>query len=93
MFRLFRGADACVVSSLHDGMNLVAKEFVSSREDNAGVLILSSFTGASRELSEALIVNPYDTEEMASAIGLALAMPIEEQAERMKLMRQQVKGV
>jgi trehalose 6-phosphate synthase len=91
VFRLFRGADACVVSSLHDGMNLVAKEFVSSRDDNAGVLILSSFTGASRELSEALIVNPYDTEEMASAIGLALAMPIEEQAERMKLMRQQVK--
>jgi trehalose 6-phosphate synthase len=93
VFRLFRGADACVVSSLHDGMNLVAKEFVSSREDNAGVLILSSFTGASRELSEALIVNPYDTEEMASAIELALTMPIEEQAERMKLMRQQVKGV
>ncbi|MCK1390501.1 trehalose-6-phosphate synthase [Bradyrhizobium sp. 1] len=91
VFRLFRAADACVVSSLHDGMNLVAKEFVSSREDNAGVLILSSFTGASRELSEALIVNPYDTEEMASAIELALAMPIEEQAERMKLMRQQVK--
>ncbi|WP_349642900.1 alpha,alpha-trehalose-phosphate synthase (UDP-forming) [Bradyrhizobium japonicum] len=91
VFRLFRGADACVVSSLHDGMNLVAKEFVSSREDNAGVLILSSFTGASRELSEALIVNPYDSEEMASAMELALTMPIEEQAERMKLMRQQVK--
>lgn len=91
VFRLFRAADACVVSSLHDGMNLVAKEFVSSREDNAGVLILSSFTGASRELSEALIVNPYDTEEMASAIELALTMPTEEQAERMKLMRQQVK--
>ncbi|QOZ78744.1 trehalose-6-phosphate synthase [Bradyrhizobium sp. CCBAU 53351] len=91
VFRLFRAADACVVSSLHDGMNLVAKEFVSSREDNAGVLILSSFTGASRELSEALIVNPYDTEEMASAIEIALTMPIQEQAERMKLMRQQVK--
>ncbi|OSI60324.1 trehalose-6-phosphate synthase [Bradyrhizobium canariense] len=91
VFRLFRAANACVVSSLHDGMNLVAKEFVSSREDNAGVLILSSFTGASRELSEALIVNPYDTEEMASAIELALTMPIQEQAERMKLMRQQVK--
>jgi trehalose 6-phosphate synthase len=91
VFRLFRAANACVVSSLHDGMNLVAKEFVSSREDNAGVLILSSFTGASRELSEALIVNPYDTEEMASAIEIALTMPIQEQAERMKLMRQQVK--
>ncbi|MDN4986253.1 trehalose-6-phosphate synthase [Bradyrhizobium sp. WYCCWR 13022] len=91
VFRLFRAADVCVVSSLHDGMNLVAKEFVSSREDNAGVLILSSFTGASRELSEALIVNPYDTEEMASAIEVALMMPVQEQAERMKLMRQQVK--
>ncbi|WP_439409700.1 alpha,alpha-trehalose-phosphate synthase (UDP-forming) [Bradyrhizobium sp. DASA03076] len=91
VFRLFRAADVCVVSSLHDGMNLVAKEFVSSREDNAGVLILSSFTGASRELSEAIIVNPYDTEEMASAIEVALMMPVQEQAERMKLMRQQVK--
>jgi len=91
VFRLFKGADVCVVSSLHDGMNLVAKEFVSSREDGAGVLVLSSFTGASRELSEALIVNPYDIEEMASAIELALSMPLEEQAERMNLMRQQVK--
>lgn len=91
VFRLFRAADACVVSSLHDGMNLVAKEFVGAREDNAGVLVLSSFTGASRELSEAVIVNPYDTEEMASAIEHALTMPLEEQAERMKLMRQQVK--
>ncbi|MCK1362865.1 trehalose-6-phosphate synthase [Bradyrhizobium sp. 76] len=91
VFQLFRGADVCIVSSLHDGMNLVAKEFVSSREDDAGVLILSSFTGASRELSEALIVNPYDIGEMASAIKLALTMPAEEQAERMKLMRQQVK--
>ena len=91
VFRLFRAADVCVVSSLHDGMNLVAKEFVSSREDDAGVLILSSFAGASRELSEALIVNPYDTEEMASAIEVALMMPIQEQAERMKLMRQQVR--
>jgi len=91
VFRLFRAADVCVVSSLHDGMNLVAKEFVSTREDVAGVLVLSSFTGASRELSEALIVNPYDIEEMASAIELALSMPLEEQSERMNLMRQQVK--
>ncbi len=90
VFRLFRAADACVVSSLHDGMNLVAKEFVGSREDNTGVLVLSSFTGAAREMSEALIVNPYDTEEMASAIELALTMPKDEQIERMKLMRQQV---
>jgi trehalose 6-phosphate synthase len=71
-------------------MNLVAKEFVGSREDNAGVLVLSSFTGAAREMSEALIVNPYDTEELASAIELALTMPRDEQIERMKLMRQQV---
>jgi len=72
-------------------MNLVAKEFVSSRDDNAGVLVLSSFTGASREMSEALIVNPYDTEELAGAIKRAMTMPPEEQVERMKLMRQQVK--
>lgn len=91
VFRLFRAADACVVSSLHDGMNLVAKEFVGSRDDNTGVLVLSSFAGASREMSEALIVNPYDADEMASAIELALTMPAEEQIERMKLMRQQIK--
>ncbi|WP_369723612.1 trehalose-6-phosphate synthase [Bradyrhizobium sp. LLZ17] len=91
VFKLFRAADVCVVSSLHDGMNLVAKEFVSSREDNAGVLVLSSFTGASREMSEALIVNPYDTEEMAAAFEIAMTMPVDEQVERMKLMRQQVK--
>lgn len=91
VFKLFRAADICIVSSLHDGMNLVAKEFVSSRDDEAGVLVLSSFTGASRELSEALIVNPYDAEDMASAIGIALRMPDQEQRERMRLMRQQVR--
>ncbi|MDA9437305.1 alpha,alpha-trehalose-phosphate synthase (UDP-forming) [Bradyrhizobium sp. CCBAU 51627] len=91
VFKLFRAADVCVVSSLHDGMNLVAKEFVSSRDDNAGVLVLSSFTGASREMSEALIINPYDTEELAAAIKRAMTMPLEEQVERMKLMRQQVR--
>ena len=58
----------CIVSSLHDGMNLVAKEFVASRDDEQGVLMLSSFAGASRELSEALIVNPYDTHGMAEAL-------------------------
>ena len=61
VYELFRAADVCIVSSLHDGMNLVAKEFVAARDDEQGVLILSSFAGASRELSEALIVNPYDT--------------------------------
>jgi trehalose 6-phosphate synthase len=91
VFKLFRATDACVVSSLHDGMNLVAKEFVSCREDNTGVLVLSSFTGAAREMSEALIVNPYDTEEMARTIELAITMPAAEQVERMKLMRQQIK--
>jgi trehalose 6-phosphate synthase len=91
VFKLFRAADLCIVSSLHDGMNLVAKEFVASRDDERGVLVLSSFTGASRELPEALIVNPYDTYEMANALGTALRMPVEEQCERMRLMRQQVR--
>ncbi|MFO1132172.1 MAG: trehalose-6-phosphate synthase [Hyphomicrobiales bacterium] len=91
VFELFRAADLCVVSSLHDGMNLVAKEFVASRDDEHGVLILSTFAGASRELTEALIVNPYDTKAMAEALHAALLMPANEQAERMRLMRQQVR--
>jgi trehalose 6-phosphate synthase len=91
VFRLFRAADVCIVSSLHDGMNLVAKEFVAARDDERGVLVLSSFTGASRELSEALIVNPYHTQEMSSALDTALRMPEHEQQERMRLMRQQVR--
>jgi trehalose 6-phosphate synthase len=91
VFELFRAADLCIVSSLHDGMNLVAKEFVASRDDNHGVLILSTFAGASRELTEALIVNPYDTRAMAESINTALRMPPEEQFERMHLMRQQVR--
>lgn len=91
VFELFRAADLCIVSSLHDGMNLVAKEFVASRDDDQGVLILSSFAGASREMSEALIVNPYDGQEMAAALVQALSMPAEEQRERMRLMRQQVR--
>ena len=91
VFELFRAADVCIVSSLHDGMNLVAKEFVASRDDEQGVLILSSFAGASRELSEALIVNPYDTHGMAEALGTALRMPPSEQRERMRLMRDLVR--
>lgn len=91
VFELFRAADLCIVSSLHDGMNLVAKEFVAARDDDAGVLILSSFTGAARELSEALIVNPFDTGEMAQALDVALRMPQAQQRERMHLMRQQVR--
>jgi trehalose 6-phosphate synthase len=91
VYELFRAADVCIVSSLHDGMNLVAKEFVASRDDEQGVLVLSSFTGASRELSEALIVNPYDTRDMADVIGTALAMPASEQRDRMHLMRDMVR--
>lgn len=91
VFKLFRAADLCIVSSLHDGMNLVAKEFVAARDDDMGVLVLSSFTGASRELAEALIVNPYNTHEMAAAIEAALCMPEQEQRERMHVMRQQVR--
>jgi trehalose 6-phosphate synthase len=83
----YKAADICLVTSLHDGMNLVAKEFVSAREDEEGVLILSKFTGASRELQDALIVNPYDTEAMAEAIHLALEMPTEEKTKRMRQMR------
>lgn len=85
-----RLADLCIVSSLHDGMNLVAKEFVSAREDEQGVLILSEFTGAARELTDALIINPYATEEFARAIQQAVEMPAEEQRARMKRLRQQV---
>lgn len=91
VYELFRAADVCVVSSLHDGMNLVAKEFVAARDDERGVLVLSSFAGASRELSEALIVNPYDTRAMADALGKALAMPEAEQADRLSLMRETVR--
>ena len=70
--RFYRAADVCMVTSLHDGMNLVAKEFIISRHDDDGVLILSQFAGASRELQDAVIVNPYDIEEMADAIIAAL---------------------
>lgn len=87
VFRYYRSADLCYVSSLHDGMNLVAKEFVGAREDERGVLLLSQFTGAARELTEALIVNPYDIDEASSALATALAMSPEEQRERMRSMR------
>ena len=87
VYELYRAADLCYVSSLHDGMNLVAKEFVAARDDEQGVLILSQFTGAARELVEALIVNPYDIEQSAAAMLVALAMPSEEQRARMRSMR------
>jgi trehalose-6-phosphate synthase len=92
VFELYRAADFCVVSSLHDGMNLVAKEFVAARDDEHGVLILSTFAGASRELNEALIVNPYHTHEMAGAMHHALVMPLAEQRARMSLMRAMVRS-
>jgi trehalose 6-phosphate synthase len=75
------------VSSLHDGMNLVAKEFIAARDDERGVLVLSQFTGAARELPEAIIVNPYDAEECAEALWQAVGMPESEQRARMRLMR------
>ncbi|MGH7656147.1 MAG: alpha,alpha-trehalose-phosphate synthase (UDP-forming) [Gemmatimonadaceae bacterium] len=87
VYEYYRAADLCFVSSLHDGMNLVAKEFVSSRDDERGVLILSQFTGAARELPEAIVVNPYDTDQCAEAVHMALTMPLAEQRERVRLMR------
>ncbi len=84
----YRIADVCVVSSLHDGMNLVAKEFVSAKADEKGVLVLSRFTGASRELKEALLVNPYHTEETSEAIFKALTMNEAAKTKRMKKLRQ-----
>ena len=84
----YRHADFCMVTSLHDGMNLVAKEFVSVRDDADGVLILSRFTGGARELRDALLVNPYDLDEMAEAIRTAVELPPEERAARMTRMRQ-----
>jgi len=86
----YRHADFCMVTSLHDGMNLVAKEFVSVRDDGDGVLILSRFTGGARELRDALLVNPYDLDEMAEAIRTAVETPPEERAARMARMRQVV---
>jgi trehalose 6-phosphate synthase len=87
IYQFSLAADVCYVSSLHDGMNLVAKEFVSARDDERGVLVLSQFTGAARELTEALLVNPYDMEEASAALAAALAMPIDEQRARMRAMR------
>lgn len=90
IFPLYRIAAGCVVSSLHDGMNLVAKEFVAARDDDQGVLILSRFTGAARELTDAIMINPYATDEFAEALYAALTMSPEEQQQRMRRMRQQI---
>ena len=91
VFELYRAADACLVNSLHDGMNLVAKEFVASRDDEDGVLILSTFAGASRELTEAMLVNPFDVTETADALEAAIRMDRDERRRRMNLMRRTVK--
>src|SRR5262249_6060059 len=87
----YKAADFCLVTSLHDGMNLVAKEFVVAREDQDGVLILSQFTGASHELKDALLVNPYDTTQTAEMIRRALEMPLDERHGRMQRMRKVVR--
>jgi trehalose 6-phosphate synthase len=87
----YRAADLCLVTSLHDGMNLVAKEFLAARRDERGVLILSQFTGAARELRDALLVNPYDIDQTAEAIRAALEMEPEEKQLRMHRMRKYIK--
>lgn len=90
--RFYQAASLCMVTSLHDGMNLVAKEFVASRVDERGVLILSTFAGAAHELTDALLVNPYDISQLARAIHRALEMPEREQIERMQRMRHIVRA-
>ena len=87
----YKAADLCLVTSLHDGMNLVAKEFVASRTDEDGVLVLSQFTGASRELHDALLINPYDADQLAESDCQALEMTPEEKQARMKRMRRVVR--
>jgi alpha,alpha-trehalose-phosphate synthase [UDP-forming] len=89
---LYRMARFCIVSSLHDGMNLVAKEFVAARDDLQGVLVLSELTGAAQELRDAVIINPYDIEGFADALAEAIDMPPEEQARRMHALRRVVAG-
>ena len=93
IYPLYRAAHVCLVTSLSDGMNLVAKEYVAARNDEAGVLILSQFAGASRDLKGgALILNPYSAEETADTIYEALTMPVSEQHRRMKKMRDAIKN-
>jgi alpha,alpha-trehalose-phosphate synthase [UDP-forming] len=89
--RYYRAASVCLVTSLHDGMNLVAKEFIAARDDERGVLILSTFAGAALELGDALLINPYDVQQMAEAIHRAVDMPEEQQASRMHHMRLHVR--
>jgi len=88
---LYKVADAALITPLRDGMNLVAKEYVASRNDKQGVLILSELTGAASELSEAILVNPLDREEVSKAINQALTMPVKEQEERMVMMQKRLR--
>ncbi|MBI2026035.1 MAG: trehalose-6-phosphate synthase, partial [Candidatus Levybacteria bacterium] len=90
--QFYKLANVCLVTSLHDGMNLVAKEFVAARNDNKGVLILSQFTGAARELKDALIVNPYNGEQTAEAIKVGLELSPLEQTKKMRRMREVIKN-
>ncbi len=92
MLAFYRMSHFCIVSSLHDGMNLVAKEYIAAKTDPDGVLILSQFTGASRELTEALLINPYATDEFAQMIKKAIEMAPEEVSQRMKKLRGIVQG-
>jgi trehalose 6-phosphate synthase len=87
LIALYRLCDVCVVSSLHDGMNLVAKEFVSTRSDESGILVLSNFTGAAKELTDAILINPFDQEEFSDGIYRALVMKDSERQKRMQKMR------
>ena len=89
---LYCQADVCLVTSLHDGMNLVSKEFVSARKDELGVLILSRFAGSAKELKGAIIINPYSAEQTASAISEAINMPLTLQRQNMKKMREVIKN-
>jgi trehalose 6-phosphate synthase len=88
--RLLRAADFCYIGSLHDGMNLVSKEFVAARDDDQGVLVLSAFAGASHELRDALVVNPYDVEQVARTLAAAIEMPLVQQRYRMRRLRRVV---
>jgi trehalose 6-phosphate synthase len=92
VYRYYRAADFCYVASLHDGMNLVAKEFVSARSDECGVLVLSEFTGAAQQLRASLLVNPLRIDQSARAIAEALRMPAIEQAKRMRVLRANVRS-
>jgi trehalose 6-phosphate synthase len=90
VYRFYRAADLCYVGSLHDGMNLVAKEFACARDDERGVLVLSRFAGAAKQLEAALLINPYDVDGSASALHRALTMPDSEQSVRMRQLRTNV---